>query len=982
MITLIGEVIGGCRLEMTIGSGALGDTFRAAAVDGGRLAVVKILHPSLTGGTTFPDRFREHLSVAASLRHPNVLAVSDYGEYRGKWYIVMEFVADGSLRTLLHRRGSHLPLRRGVELVRQTAEALVYAHGRGVLHRDIKPENLLVHLQGTGGASGETVKVADFGLTRLAETGVTIGGTASLGSLPYMSPEEVRGLALDARSDVYSLGVVLYEVVTGYPPFQVKTLGEALQKHTTVAPPPPGSVVPGLPPGLEAIVLRCLEKKPEQRYQSASELQAALAAELLRMPAEPLVVMRSEGPDIRFEPEPRAEGPIVVLREVPAPPEPPAPANPPGSAAAEAATPPEPRRYRVRLDESTPAGGAPQAPPAAAAAAGAIRVGRIEVKAPRPTLPEPGAEGGTGDAVLVESRRIRVALDKTVLILTPGQPAVFTVTLMNAGRTVDHFTLSVAGVPAAWVRCPLQPEQLNPGHRATVAISVTVPRASSSHAGPYPVQVRARSRENPAEAGSAPAEWTVLPFAQAGGTLVPSRARGWRRARYALKLRNDGNAPAWFALTAADEEKGLRYAFERPQLDLGPGEEASVCVTTDARLRLVGAPVLRSFVVRAEPTAVGVEPAAEAQPAVPGQFVHRALIPPWLPPLLLMLLALLYFGLKGRGDVTVAIQPPRLQLAIGTTAKLAATVTNRSNEVLTDRPIRWTSRDTLVAVVTDSGLVRGRREGVAVILASSGKAAAAGEVTVVAARVESLSVTPRRQALKVGAATQLRAVTKDGAGNLLRRDVTWLSSDPTVVTVGGNGKVIAKAPGAATVTASSDNKAATAEITVTEVVGGPGAGATDCTNYDPASLAVKNEAGSGWVVGDGANVLLTLDNESDARKALALARRYKAHCYIGRGNPRSNRNDYVIEYWEAPSGIATALDIEDCVGYARDAIQISDAGARGLVIGDGRTRLLLADNREDAQLAATIAQRHRGLCFIGRGNPRANQRDYVVQYWK
>jgi hypothetical protein len=121
---------------------------------------------------------------------------------------------------------------------------------------------------------------------------------------------------------------------------------------------------------------------------------------------------------------------------------------------------------------------------------------------------------------------------------------------------------------------------------------------------------------------------------------------------------------------------------------------------------------------------------------------------------------------------------------------------------------------------------------------------------------------------------------------------------------------------------------------------------------------------------------------SDAQQALAFARRYKSHCFLGRGNTRPNRSDYIIEYWEAPTRAPTVIDAEDCVRYDAGGLRIAESGAQGFVLTDGRSRLLAADNQKDAQKAWDIAQKHSMLCFIGRGNRRLNQRDYIVQYWK
>jgi hypothetical protein len=164
-----------------------------------------------------------------------------------------------------------------------------------------------------------------------------------------------------------------------------------------------------------------------------------------------------------------------------------------------------------------------------------------------------------------DSKRIRVALDRPALSLTPGQPAVFSITLNNGGRTVDHYSIEVEGVPEGWVKAPPQAPQLNPGQRATVPLTVSVPRNSDSLAGEYPVTIRARSRENPGEAGSALASWTVLPFAQSLLTLTPSRVRAWRKAQIRATLRNQGNAAARYSLTGADEEQGSAGTSATPR---------------------------------------------------------------------------------------------------------------------------------------------------------------------------------------------------------------------------------------------------------------------------------------------------------------------------------------------------------------------------------------------------------------------------------
>jgi hypothetical protein len=644
---------------------------------------------------------------------------------------------------------------------------------------------------------------------------------------------------------------------------------------------------------------------------------------------------------------------------------------------------------------------------------------RILVNVPRDELPRTARDRAAGAEpprpAGADARRIRVVLDAETLVLTPGVPAAVQVTVANGGATVDHFVLSVEGVPDGWVRAPAAPTQLNPGERTTVVLHVALPRAPGSRAGQYPIVVRARSHDRPAESGTASAVWTVLPFSEYTVTLAPSRARGWRRGALAVRLYNGGNVATRLALAGDDEEHACRYRFEPRELSLEPGAEATAALRVSAPVRWLGSAESRGFTVRAEPVSSGGADAAPAPAAVPqamgGQFVQRALVPLWLPPLLLAggIAALLYVrtAMEAR-QLVIAVAPARLPVAEGAAARLRAAVTNGRGEAVGGQPVAWTSEDTTIATVSADGVVRARREGLTVVAASVAGKTATAEVQVLRATVDALALAPARLSLAVGGAAALRATPRDAGGARLASAVMWTSSDPGVATVGGNGRVVAKGPGMATITAQSEGKIATAEVSVAAppapvpppvaagagangvaaggAAGGAGAAgggsAAQCSAYDPAALRIAEAKATGWVVTDGAANLLLLDNETDARRALALAKRHKAHCYLGRENERPNRNDYVIEYWEGASGVATRIDVEDCVALDRPALRIADLGPMGWVLADNRTRLLYADSREDAKRAWEIAQQHSALCFIGRGNTRSNQRDYLVQYWR
>ena len=283
MADLVGQTLGNYRIESRLGAGGMGEVYRAVHTRLNRPAAIKVLHANQAEDPTFQARFLREARAAAALSHPNIVEVFDFGEQDGASYLVMELIPDGSLRTLLRQRatGQGWSLGLGVDLVRQAAEGLAYAHAHGMVHRDIKPDNLLLHRLDSPerGATSERyeLKISDFGLARLVDDGgeLTVTGMV-MGTPTYMSPEQCQGGELDGRSDLYSLGVVLYEVATGSPPFRVKSLSEAVFKHISTPPVPPREIRPDLPVTLEEVIMRCLEKRPEDRFATGTELAEAL----------------------------------------------------------------------------------------------------------------------------------------------------------------------------------------------------------------------------------------------------------------------------------------------------------------------------------------------------------------------------------------------------------------------------------------------------------------------------------------------------------------------------------------------------------------------------------------------------------------------------------------------------------------------------------------------------------------------------------
>jgi eukaryotic-like serine/threonine-protein kinase len=510
------------------------------------------------------------------------------------------------------------------------------------------------------------------------------------------------------------LGVVLYEVATGYLPFQAATVSEAIYKHVFVAPPPPRQVRPDLPQALEDIILRCLAKKPEGRFASGAELARALQgviglpvlttmapirpgqpkaaptpatppaaataleaphAGAMQPPAIPplggyssyprirvvdqdgrvlqvveankstMVVGRQPGSDIVLAEEGVSrqhlrltrDGARISVTDL---------GSNNGTLLAGSRLLPQATTewesgqalhigpYWLFLDAPTSAAASPNsaqlsgapvgmpggfhsAPTVAGSAAGSIPYGSPAV----PPLPP-----------TTESGRIQVAVEQEAVTLTPGQPVVVKVTLANTGTTVDHLSLAAEGVPQSWVQAPGREVQLNPGQQETTTLTVQVPRLPNSRAGMYPVTLRARSRENPGDSGSAPARWTVAPFTAEALALRPTRVRARRAARFNMTLQNNGNAPVQYAFGGEDPEEKLQYQFVWPTVAVEPGASRPVPMTVRAPWKLSGHPEVRDFRISAQPDHGG-------QPQVAaGQIMHASVLPGWLPPPLLALI--------------------------------------------------------------------------------------------------------------------------------------------------------------------------------------------------------------------------------------------------------------------------------------------------------------------------------------------------------
>jgi serine/threonine-protein kinase len=263
-----GELLHGrYRLTRPLGSGGMAEVFLAEDLRLGRLVAVKMLRPELAADESFVERFRTEARAVAMLNHPNIVALHDRGQAGGRWYLVMEYVPGETLKQRLRREGAFAP-DEAVRVARGLLAALQAAHERHIVHRDVTAQNVLL-------ADDGRVKVADFGVARIGVSALTRTGTM-IGTCHYLSPEQAQGQRADERSDLYSAGVVLYEMLTGRLPFEGDSDVAIALKHVNEAPPRPRAVAPDVPEALERVVLRALAKDPAARYQSAAEALRAL----------------------------------------------------------------------------------------------------------------------------------------------------------------------------------------------------------------------------------------------------------------------------------------------------------------------------------------------------------------------------------------------------------------------------------------------------------------------------------------------------------------------------------------------------------------------------------------------------------------------------------------------------------------------------------------------------------------------------------
>ena len=695
---LLGKTLGNYRIDRLLGEGGMGAVYQAYDLSLQRDVAIKLIHEHFARMPNFRERFIQEARLMASLNHPGIVKVFTLNTDGNMFYLPMEFIAGGDLRQLLDKMiatGQWLPLHEAIRLVEQLCQTLEYAHQHKVLHRDIKPANLMIKREPSRGLPFRLV-LTDLGLARILEgKGLTQEGT-TVGTPAYMSPEQASGRETDPRSDVYSLGILLYELVVGRLPFPIRSITEAVRYHTQEPPPPPRSIRPSIPEAVEQVILKALAKDPNQRYASAAEFGTVLAKVMAGLETAPDA---TDKPGISLS--------TVYDRSIVSPTRPVSP-NPTMLAgdsitergasvfAGQSISPSSMTRIQVVHKEHTaevfplPLGtmsigrgtgnDIPLSDPKASHRHAQItwdgkeykvldlnstngtyignskllaglaevwrpnqhlRIGDTWLRLILPTEALPRVSGFTSKVANTSmytnssAGLVAVAVNPQQLAMEAGGSLSVTISLINQSPNVDHFSLSLTGIPGHWIlNLPSQVE-LMPGAPREIVFTLHVPRASQSRAGRQQLILKVTSQRNPSQFAETKVTLTIAAYSQFKAELRPMRLRAGQTGH--VTITNQGNAQETFTISFADDFQDL--SFQPPQLQARVKEGETATLEYRARprrTRWVGGERSHTF------NAQVVLPKGEPQ-TLRADLLSRGLLPTWVP-LTIIPLCLLFVG--------------------------------------------------------------------------------------------------------------------------------------------------------------------------------------------------------------------------------------------------------------------------------------------------------------------------------------------------
>lgn len=628
-----GLVLGGrYRLVSQLGEGGFGSVWRGHDSRLARDVAVKLLH----AGVDVP-RFQREAHALAALSHPNIVAAYDFGIDGTAAYLVLELITGRTVGDELAAARAAgvagLPVDRVLHVADQVLAGLGAAHNAGLIHRDLKPANVMAV------SGGPEIKIVDFGIARSRDASRMTAVGSVLGTLPYMAPEQFDDGPLDGRVDLYSLGCVLHELLTGASPYQAANTAAWIKAHNLQRPGHVRDRRPEVPEAIDSFVQLLLTKDPGGRPANAAAARAIIAG----LPRIPAVAMPGSPPP--GSPPPGTPAParsVGVSRVVSVP-----------------------KAIVCRkCGHASPLGTEFCPKPGC----GDYLGWASQMFTSSAPMPPPGAH--------TQKSAATVRLSASDLTVAPGATVTTTATVHNGGSQIEEFAVSVAGTAAAWTSVEPATLRIFPGEQAECVVRFTPPRHASVVSGRSPFTVSASSKVHPALAARADGTLEVGAFHDLRATLAPAQTRGRGRTVHTIEFANEGNVSEAVRVTAADRTATVRFGLPAAEVWIPPGSMA-VDMPVTPRRRLFGRPRTYQFQVTATPTNPAVPVPGQATPPagtpVPlrldGTRESLAFIPGWVPGIVVTLAVLLAAGVgamaathtglfKEASTVTTTTPPP------------------------------------------------------------------------------------------------------------------------------------------------------------------------------------------------------------------------------------------------------------------------------------------------------------------------------------
>ena len=690
MTSLIGQTLNKrYRLDALLGDGGMGTVYRAADLNLERQVAIKLMHSHFARQEEFRARLVQEARTAAQLDHPSIVRVYDFGESESGLFIAMEYVDGGSLRDhlrRLQRLQKYLPLIQCLQIGIQIAEALDYAHHRKIIHRDVKPGNIILKRLSRpdeAGAQPFRALLTDFGLVKLQEgTSLTQSG-ATVGTPTYMSPEQCEGRELDGRSDLYSLGVVLYELIANRLPFTFQTLTEAIAAHHNGLKPPPVSTVrPEVPPIIDSLLERAMAKAPGERFETGAQMADALRSAFVALEGLPTRVMLHQELDILDQ---VAEPPVGFELQIQTPGHPDSIVPLTRSVITlgrnldnDIVLPADGvSRHHTRLQatslgwEAVDLGGVngtwlneyrlkPEEPTPLSVGS-VLRIGPYDMILQGPETPlgagdeakgepisapiTPGLVGAgiavapnVGPSAASETpptasqvaeqptlppteveAPLALHMARNTFAIDPGKRLEVKVDVENRGDQEDRVSLRVQGLDPSWVEVPDEFVTVPPRQTVSVPFAINPPRGRGAPAGRQRVRIEVVSQRYPQAKIGISAALTLSGFVAFDADMDPPELR--LPGRLVVNVHNTGNAAGEFRVSGRDLQQFIRFRGERDGIKLQPNQTANIELALEPReTNWFGEGDVYPFEIE-------VASAQGGKKTLPGEAIARALIP-------------------------------------------------------------------------------------------------------------------------------------------------------------------------------------------------------------------------------------------------------------------------------------------------------------------------------------------------------------------